>query len=55
MVIHLVQDELGFISDESCSWIANKLDLQPINIKELITFYPMLRESPWGKKAYTSM
>ena len=50
MVIHLVQDELGFISDESCSWIANKLDLQPINIKELITFYPMLRESPWGKK-----
>lgn len=49
MVIHLVQDELGSISDESCSWIADKLSLQPINIKELITFYPMLRESPWGK------
>ena len=49
MVIHLVQDELGSISDESCSWIADKLSLQPINIKELITFYPMLRETPWGK------
>ncbi len=50
MVIHLIQDELGSISDESCSWIAEKLELEPINIKELITFYPMLRESPWGKK-----
>jgi len=50
MVIHLVQDELGSISDETCSWIAEKLDLEPINIKELITFYPMLRETPWGKK-----
>jgi NADH-quinone oxidoreductase subunit E len=50
MVIHLVQDELGYISDDTCSWIAEKLDLEPINIKELITFYPMLRESPWGKK-----
>jgi NADH-quinone oxidoreductase subunit E len=24
--------------------------LQPINIKELVTFYPMLREKPWGRK-----
>lgn len=50
MVIHLIQDELGFISDDTCTWIADKLELQPINIKELITFYPMLRESPWAKK-----
>ena len=49
MVIHLVQDELGCISNESCEWIADKLELQPINISELVTFYPMLRESPWGK------
>ena len=49
MVIHLIQDELGAISDEACEWIAEKLELQPINIKELITFYPMLRETPWGK------
>ena len=49
MVIHLVQDELGCISNESCEWIADKLELQPINIRELVTFYPMLRETPWGK------
>ena len=50
MVIHLVQDELGAVNDFACEWIANRLDLQPINIKELVTFYPMLREKPWGRK-----
>jgi NADH:ubiquinone oxidoreductase subunit E len=52
MVIHLVQDELGAISDDACSWIAEKLEVEPINIKELITFYPMLRETPWGKTMF---
>jgi len=50
MVIHLVQDELGSVDDKACEWIAQRLELQPINIKELITFYPMLREKPWGRK-----
>tara|TARA_B000000441_G_scaffold111966_1_gene82275 strand:+ start:1250 stop:1804 length:555 start_codon:yes stop_codon:yes gene_type:complete len=50
MVIHLVQDELGAVNDKACEWIAQRLELQPINIKELITFYPMLREKPWGRK-----
>ncbi|MBL65170.1 MAG: NAD(P)H-dependent oxidoreductase subunit E [Puniceicoccaceae bacterium] len=50
MVIHLIQDEIGAIDLEACEWIAQKLEVQPINIQELITFYPMLREKPWGKK-----
>ena len=50
MVIHLVQDQLGAVDDKACEWIAQRLELQPINIKELITFYPMRREKPWGRK-----
>ena len=49
MVIHLVQEELGAVDLEASEWIADLLDLQPINIRELITFYPMLREKPWGE------
>ena len=30
-------------------WAASKLDLQPLNLYELVTFYPMLRETPTGK------
>jgi NADH-quinone oxidoreductase subunit E len=48
-LLHLWQGEFGFISDEGVSWIAAKLDLQPINILELVTFYPMYRQAPAGK------
>jgi NADH-quinone oxidoreductase subunit E len=40
MVIHLVQEELGAVDLDASEWIAEKLELQPINIRELITFYP---------------
>ena len=48
-LLHLWQEEFGFISDEGVSWIAAKLELQPINILELVTFYPMFRQAPAGK------
>src|SRR6476661_4671711 len=48
-LLHLWQEEFGFISDEGVSWIAAKLELQPINILELVTFYPMFRQTPAGK------
>ncbi|HEX8899467.1 MAG TPA: NADH-quinone oxidoreductase subunit NuoF, partial [Chthoniobacterales bacterium] len=48
-LLHLWQEEFGFISDEGVRWIATKLELQPINILELVTFYPMFRQSPAGK------
>src|SRR5438552_14336135 len=49
-LLHSWQEEFGFISDEGVRWIAAKLELQPINILELITFYPMFRQAPAGKK-----
>jgi NADH-quinone oxidoreductase subunit F len=48
-LLHLWQEHFGFISDEAVLWIAEKLGLQPINILELVTFYPMFRQKPAGK------
>ena len=48
-LLHLWQERFGFISDEGINWIADKLELQPINILELVTFYPMLRQISAGK------
>ena len=48
-LLHLWQEHFGFISDEGINWIADKLELQPINILELVTFYPMLRQKRAGK------
>jgi NADH-quinone oxidoreductase subunit F len=48
-LLHLWQEHFGFISDEAVRWIAERLGLQPINILELVTFYPMFRQHPPGK------
>lgn len=49
-LLHLWQEHFGFISDEGAAWIAEKLELQPINVLELITFYPMFRRVPAGRR-----
>ena len=48
-LLHLWQEHFGFINDDAVIWIAAKLGLQPINIFELVSFYPMLREKRAGK------
>ena len=49
MLLHAIQEYAGWISPEAIEWTAKKLDLQPINIYELVTFYPMFRQEPVGK------
>jgi len=49
MVLHAIQGEHGYVEPEAMKWAAGKLDLQPLNLYELVTFYPMLRETPTGK------
>ena len=46
MVLHAIQAEHGWISQESVEWAAKKLELPPINLYEIVTFYPMLRQQP---------
>ncbi|MDB6109141.1 MAG: NAD(P)H-dependent oxidoreductase subunit [Pedosphaera sp.] len=49
MLLHAVQEHFGYISKDAVEWIAAKLELQPINVYELVTFYPMFRQQPAGK------
>ena len=46
-LLHLIQEEFGFINDDSVAWVAKKLDLEPINVLEVVTFYPGLRKIPY--------
>jgi NADH-quinone oxidoreductase subunit E len=48
-LLHLLQEHFGYLSDEAITWVADRLSLEPINILELVTFYPMFRQSPAGK------
>jgi NADH-quinone oxidoreductase subunit E len=49
MLLHAIQEHFGWISQEAVEWTAKKLGLQPINVYELVTFYPMFRQQPVGK------
>ena len=49
MALHALQEHFGWISREAIEWIAQKLELQPINVCELVTFYPMFRQEAVGK------
>lgn len=49
MLLHALQEHFGYLSKEAIEWTAAKLGLQPINIFELVTFYPMFRQEPVGK------
>jgi NADH-quinone oxidoreductase subunit E len=49
-LLHLVQEDVGYISPEATEWIAQKLELQPINVHEIVTFYPMFRQQPIGRR-----
>ena len=49
MFLHALQEHFGFISQGAVEWTAVKLGLQPINIHELVTFYPMFRQAPLGR------
>jgi len=49
-LLHFVQEDQGYLSDEAIEWIASKLGIQPINVYELVTFYPMFRRKPIGRR-----
>lgn len=48
-LLHLWQNHFGFVDDSGVEWIADKLGLTPINILELVTFYPWFRREAAGR------
>ncbi len=48
-LLHLMQEHFRFISDEVVNWVAAKLSLEPIQVLEVVTFYPGFRQSAPGK------
>jgi NADH-quinone oxidoreductase subunit E len=49
MVLHALQERFGYLSRQAVEWTAKKLELQPINVLELVTFYPMFQTRPTGE------
>jgi len=48
-VLHIVQGESGFISPDAEVWVAARLGIAPIRVREVLTFYAMFRRQPAGR------
>ena len=48
-LLHIVQHRFGYLSAAAIRWVADKLELEPIQILEVVTFYPGFRQSAPGK------
>jgi NADH-quinone oxidoreductase subunit E len=48
-VLHLAQDELGWLSEPTMAYVAFRLDVPPVRVREVVTFYSMYRKHPVGR------
>ena len=48
-VLHFIQEEHGFLSNRAMEWVAQKLEMEPIKVLELVTFYPHYRREKRGR------
>ncbi len=44
-----VQDEVGYLSDEAIAEVAKRMDLTELEVRNVISYYSMLRTKPIGK------
>jgi NADH-quinone oxidoreductase E subunit len=47
--LYIAQEELGHISEEAIQWVAQKVDVAPVHVMEVATFYTMYYKKPVGK------
>ena len=48
-ILHLVQREEGYIGEDAMRWVAKVLNLTPIQVYEVVTFYTLYNQKPVGK------
>jgi len=51
-VLHLAQEEFGWLSTETMDYVASLLSIEPIEVYEVATFYSMYHLKPVGKYVF---
>ena len=49
-LLHLVQEDRGYITQDDMTWVADQVGVTPMQVLEVVTFYPMYRQSPIGRR-----
>lgn len=51
-VLHLAQEEFGWLSAETMDYVASLLSIEPIEVYEVATFYSMYNLKPVGRYVF---
>jgi NADH-quinone oxidoreductase subunit E len=46
--LYVAQEELGYTTEEAILWVAEKLSMPPVHVREVATFYTMYYKKPVG-------
>lgn len=47
--LYVAQEELGSITEDAIQWVAAKVNMSPVHVMEVATFYTMYYKKPVGK------
>jgi len=47
--LFIAQEELGYVTKDAISWVAEKVGVAPVHVMEVATFYTMYYKKPVGK------
>jgi NADH-quinone oxidoreductase subunit E len=48
-LLHLCQEQAGYVSEEVVAFVARRLDLPPSHVQGVVTFYTLYNQHPVGK------
>ena len=48
-LLHLCQEQNGYVGDEIVDFVSHRLDLSPAHVKGVVTFYTLYNQHPVGK------
>ena len=48
-LLHLCQEQEGFVSPEAIEFVARRLDLSPAHVEGVVTFYTLYNQHPVGR------
>jgi NADH-quinone oxidoreductase E subunit len=48
-VLHMIQEERGYIAKEDQKWVADRMEIPPAEVAGVVSFYTMFRTAPPGR------
>ena len=47
--LFLAQEHFGYLNDDAINWVSERLDIPPVHVMEVATFYTMYYKKPVGR------